>query len=385
MMIYPRDDERAIRVQRMIKDWHASRLIDDAQRDRMLADVAVDYRRTNLFLRGVLSIFGFGIMMALVVLIADMLRAQSKGMSLLAMASAVAAFFAAQFAIAKYRLYRFGIEESLAVSSIVLFALSAALFIDGNYSSLRMFLGAAGASFIVFRRFGYLYAGVAAVLFAAMVPFNFTVMSGLTADTPRRMAAIIVLLVIFGIARERRQDYDWEFPGDFYGVLEATAWGSIYVLTNLHISEWLSIPDEGVPIVYWASYAFTWILPAAGLLLATGDRHRWMLDVNIGMAIVTLMTNKAYLHGVQRPWDPIVFGVMMIVIALAVKRYLSSGADGSRNGWIAGRLLASEQRRLAVAGSATVVGPGAPSPHSHQPPPSFGGGASGGAGAAGKF
>jgi hypothetical protein len=112
-----------------------------------------------------------------------------------------------------------------------------------------------------------------------------------------------------------------------------------------------------------------------------------MLDANIVMAIVTLMTNKPYLNGVQKPWDPILFGVLMIAIALVLKRWLASGADGSRSGFITERLLASERERLGLAGSAAAFAPGAPAPHSHpSPSPEVGGGGrSGGAGASGKF
>ena len=384
MMIYPRDDERAIRVQRMVKDWAASGLIDPAQRDRMLADLQVDYRRTNLPLRVALFLFGFLILSAMAGLMAVMSDLR-EGFGIVLMVAAAAAFALAQWLIGRYRFYRFGVEEAAAVFAIASFGLGAAIFWSGGFSALRGFIALAGASFIIFQRFGFLYAGVAAVLFAGMIPFNFSVFTGLIADTPRRMMAIIVLLIVFGIARERRKDHEWEFPGDLYAVLEATAWLAMYVLTNLKISEWLSVPD-GYEMIYWATYAFTWILPAAGLVLAVIDRHRWMLDANIVMALVTLMTNKAYLGGVQQPWDPIVFGVMMIALALILKRWLSSGADGSRSGFIAERLLASEKERLAIAGSATAFGPGAPRPHTHEPPPpTFGGGSSGGAGAAGKF
>ena len=127
------------------------------------------------------------------------------------------------------------------------------------------------------------------------------------------------------------------------------------------------------------------MLPAVGLFLAIRDRHRWMLDANIVMAIVTMMTNKAYLAGEQKPWDPILFGLLMIAIAIGLKRWLASGADGSRSGFIAERLLASERERLGVAGSAAALVPGAPAPHSHPSPEIGGGGRSGGAGASGKY
>jgi hypothetical protein len=386
MMIYPRDDERAIRAQRMVRDWAASGLVDAGQHDRMMQDLQVDYRRTRLPLRIALFLFGFLILNAVVGLLALMLSDLRESFGFVLMFAAAGAFFLAQWLIERYRLYRFGIEEAAAVSVIAWFGFGAAIFMRSGFSALRGFIALAGASFIVFSRFGYLYAGVAAVLFAGMIPFNFGIFSGgLQADTPRRLMSIIILLIVFGLARERRKDHDWEFPGDLYAVLETAAWAAIYVLTNLKISEWLSIPDD-VPVFYWSTYAFIWILPAVGLLLAVLDRHRWMLDANILMAIVTLMTNKPYLGGVQQPWDPIGFGVLMIAIALILKRWLSSGADRSRHGFIAERLLASEKERLALAGSATALGPGAPRPHTHEPPPpTFGGGASGGAGAAQKF
>jgi hypothetical protein len=380
MMIYPRDDERAIRVQRMVDDWAASGLLREEQRERMRLELQVDYRRTNLFLRLTLFLFAALIIGALIGLAFVVFDVEEATSSWLMFFAAAATFYLTQFVISRYRAYRHGVEEAAAVASIVFFAIGCAMF-RGDFSSLLAFIGAAGASFIVFRRFGYLYAGFAAVVFAGLIPFNYDVFY---TDTPRRLLAAVVLLVIFGLLRERRKDHDPDFPGDLFGVLETTAWVAIYVLANFKVSEWLSIPDE-VPLFYWVSYAFTWILPVVGVMLAIGDRHRWMLDANIVMAIVTLMTNKAYLNGVQKPWDPIVFGVLMITIALGLKRWLASGPNGSRGGFIAERLLASERERLALAGGATALAPGAPQPHSHEPPPSFGGGRSGGAGASGKF
>ena len=111
-----------------------------------------------------------------------------------------------------------------------------------------------------------------------------------------------------------------------------------------------------------------------------------MLDVNIVLAIATLMSNKPYLGAAQKPWDPILFGVMLVVVSLGLRRWIAGGANGSRNGFVAHRLLASEKAALSMAGTATVLAPGAPPPSAHQPPPpTFGGGRSGGGGASGSF
>jgi len=98
-----------------------------------------------------------------------------------------------------------------------------------------------------------------------------------------------------------------------------------------------------------------------------------------------LMSNKAYLGAEPKPWDPILFGVLLITIAIGLRRWLTSGEHAGRRGFVAHRLLASEKARLALAGSATVFAPGAPPSHAHGSPAIGGGGSSGGAGASGKF
>jgi hypothetical protein len=365
----------------MVEDWTKSGLLQPEQREQMIPELQVDLRRTNRFLRVTLFLFGYMIVNSVVGLFAVFLDLGDAAGTVLAFVAAGGFFALAQWMIMRYRLYRFGVEEAAAIASVTFFTVGSGLFMHSNLSSLQAFLAAAGGAFILFSRFGYLYAGVAAVVFAAVIPFNFEFVAS---DTARRLMAGVILLVVFGICRERREDHGWEFPGDSYGVLETTAWVGLYVMTNLKLSPWLSYPD-GVPQFYWATYVAIWLLPAIGLFLAIRDRHRWMLDANIVMAIVTMMSNKPYLGAEQKPWDPILFGVLMIAIALGVKRWLSGGADGSRRGFIAGRLLASERERLGVAGSAAALAPGAPAPHSHPSAELGGGGRSGGAGASGKF
>ena len=70
MMIYPRDEERAIRQQRMVEDWTKSGLLQPEQRERMIPELQVDLRRTNRFLRITLFIFGYMIVNSLVGLFA---------------------------------------------------------------------------------------------------------------------------------------------------------------------------------------------------------------------------------------------------------------------------------------------------------------------------
>ena len=384
MSAYDAAAERAIRASGHVDDWAASGLISDDQRARMAADVKVDLRRTNRFLRATLFIFGFLIINAvagLMVLIVDV--NDEFFVSILCGIAGASAFAVAALLVGKYRLYRFGIEEAGAVASVVFFAMSAVLLLepwvpDDLLFSIAMATAAAGA-FAVFRHFGYEYAAAAAVLGAAMVPFQFT-----DVDWARRLASITILAGAFVIARQWRERHGHEFPGAAYAIVEAVAWGGMYLVINLQASSWLSHTDESGPF-YWATYAATWLLPAAGLWIAVRDKHRLLLDVNAVAALVTLMTNKAYLHAPRYPWDPIVFGVLLIGVAVGLRRYLAGGA---RNGFVTHRLLASEKERLALAGTVSVLQPNVHTPHAattSSDPGIGGGGRSGGAGASGSY
>ena len=380
MKLYSRDDERAIRLQRRVADWTKSRLLHPEQRARILPELQVPLRRTNLFLRITLFVFGYLIVNSLTGLfVATMNLSEGATMWLAALAGMV--FFAvAQVLVTKGRLYHFGIEESAAVASVSFLAIAASMAFHPTFSVLQALIAAAIGAFVLFQGFGYVYAGVAAILFAALIPFGTD-----QVDTVRRLAGMATMLVAFLLARERRQDHEWDYPGDTYAVLEAVAWTTMYLLANLKVSSWVSVPDD-VTQFYWATYAMIWILPVVGLVIAIRERHRLLLDANIVLAIVTLMSNKPYLGTSEKPWDPILFGVLLVTITIALRRWLASGPDGARSGVVAHRLLESDKAALALAGAAAVLAPGAPPAHTHEPGPSIGGGGrSGGGGAAAKF
>ncbi len=79
--------------------------------------------------------------------------------------------------------------------------------------------------------------------------------------------------------------------------------------------------------------------------------------------------------------------MLLIAVAVGLRRWLASGEDGSRDGFIAERILESEKERLGVVGTLSVLhqGPVASRPQPEPPPAIGGGGASGGAGATGSF
>ena len=102
----------------------------------------------------------------------------------------------------------------------------------------------------------------------------------------------------------------------------------------------------------------------------------------------TLMMNKEYLGTPRYAWDPIVFGLMLMGSAIALKRWLASGENGDRAGFTATRILASDKAKAGVLGTvASLAHPGTPAaePASAPADPIGGGGRSGGAGASGSF
>jgi hypothetical protein len=177
--------------------------------------------------------------------------------------------------------------------------------------------------------------------------------------------------------------YGDDFPGDDYGWLQATALAGLYMDLNLRIT---ASATSGS--FYWVTYLLVWIIPLVALAVALRDRDRLMIDVSLAAVLATVLTNKSYLGLVQQPWDPIIFGVVVSVIAILIKRWLAGSPNQERYGFTAQRLLTTDKRLLAIVGTATAAlqsSSGIAAPTAAPSKPEFQGGRSGGAGASGSF
>lgn len=387
MRLYSQDVEERIRAQGLVREWTRSGLLDAAQGERLGAELRVELRRTNLFLRAALALFTGLIIAASVALLGTVL--DLRGHIATAMITGIAAFACiglAEYLVLKFRCYRFGIEEALAVGAVVLLGISAGEMVSWFHAELQglpvaiaLGVGVAGG-FALYRRFGFVYAALGSMVCAAAIPFQLELPA-----TSQRVLAAAVIASAFVVARAKRLKYKDEYPGDEYGHLQAAAWVGMYLVLNVQL-----IPGWGTVErwFYWCTYAATWALPLTGLGLGIREKDRELMDVSLMLTLVTLLTNTAYLGRSPNAWDPCVLGIGLIGIALIVRRWLSAGPGGERRGFTSARFLDKDRALLSHVSTASVIAQPGVAParaEPEAPPPEFSGGRSGGGGASGGY
>jgi uncharacterized membrane protein YgcG len=131
-----------------------------------------------------------------------------------------------------------------------------------------------------------------------------------------------------------------------------------------------------------------WVLPP--VVLARGFRHkdRFVMAAGAIAAFLTLVSNKPYLGWPRHTWDPMLLGILLIGVALFIRRWLARAPGGIRGGFTSARPSGKDKRWMNA--TSTVLGlvtPQSitPSPQTTSGDVRFGGGASGGGGAGGDF
>lgn len=389
MRHYSVDEEERVRTLELVREWTRSGLLETAQAEMLAGELRVELRRTNPFLRAGLALFTALIVAAFVglVIVAFDLRDDGAMASVTAVA-AIACIGIAEFLVATYRCYRFGVEEVFAMASAVLIAIGGVELVSALQVTVRGLPSAVGlavgsaAAFGLYRRFGFIYAALGSFVCAAAIPFRLNLPSAL-----QRVLAAAVLGSVFVIVRAKRLRHRDDYPGDEYGILQGAAVAGVYAVLNVQLSAGLFQVDGWF---YWCTYAVTWIVPAIALRLGIRDRDRVLLDVSLLLAIITLVTSKPYLGWPRNAWDPMVFGVVLIALAVAMRRWLENGPGGERSGWTAARMLDRDRATLSALSQASALVPagvtsGPTPPRADPPAPEFGGGRSGGGGGGGTF
>jgi hypothetical protein len=397
---YSASSEEALRARNLLKDWAGEDSLTETQYRRMEQETVCELRCTNVFLRFVLFLFTLIIVGAAValffVVFHSQLAAQTTGIFLLIFAAL--SYAAAEFAVSRARLYRYGIEEALIACSVGFLCggTQAALFSGHPYSpkGTEFLVPAAGAivSLWIWRRFGLPYASLAAMIFVLWLPGYWT--SSHSAQHLIVGAFYAAGLITVAAVRSRHR---FACLNDEYSIVEALLWLGIYLVTNLQLSSvdllghWWDgarITTQFTRTFYWATWVLIWCLPPAVLARGLRRKDRFVIAVGAIVAILTLVTNKPYLGWQRHTWDPMLLGALLITVALFIRRWLAHGPGGIRHGFTAKRLsgkdkhwidAASAAFGLAVADSITLGLQTA----SHDA--RFGGGDTGGGGASSDF
>lgn len=400
MRIHTESSEETLRARKFLTQWTGDGYLSKEQYQRLEQDTVSDLRTTNIFLRLVLFFFTMiGVAGAVALFFTIFLSRpsqQTSGIFLLIFAAV--SYAAAEVAVTQARLYRYGIEEALAVCSVAFLCvgLDLAFFSSVPYFSreIQFVIPAVGAiaSLWIWYRFNLWYGFPAAMIFAIFLPGYWT---------PSHSAQHVFISVLYAAGliciAPIHSRHRFDYLEDAYSLSEAFLWLGIYLVFNLKISA-LSVPSqwwshtrpasEFAGPFYWTTWVLIWCLPP--LILARGIRHKDRLIIAVGAitTVLTLVTNKPYLGWQRHTWDPILLGIALTGVALFLRRWLALGPGGVRRGFTAARLSVKDKHAMSV-GSAVL---GLITPQSITPPPQptnpdfrFGGGGSGGGGASGDF
>ena len=402
MRIYNAASEEALRARKLLKDWASEGLITEAQHQRMEQDIVCDLRTTNIFLRIVLFLFTAIIVCAAVGLfyagVLSRPTEQTTGIFLLIFAAV--AYAVAEAAVSQSKLYRYGIEEAVAVCAVgflcvgMLMAFSSGGLLGAAQKTIEPWVLAAGAvsSLWVWHRFGLWYAFLAAMIFLFFLPDYWT-----SSHSARHLIVAIFYSAGLAVVALGRSRHRFDYLDDDYSLVEAMLWLGIYLPINLQLSSLNLLPglvrphtgaaDEFSRPYYWTTWVLTWCVPPVVLARGIRRKDRFVIAAGAIVAILTLVTNKPYLGWERHTWDPMLLGTLLTGVALFIRRWLTRGKDGVRHGFTAERLSSKDKQWMSVGSTALgLLSPSVlPSSQTSGNDARFGGGDSGGAGASCDF
>jgi hypothetical protein len=400
--LYSASSEETLRTRKLLADWVSEGFLTRAQHELLEQETVSELRTTNIFLRLVLFLFtlisvGAAVGLFFVVFLSRPSQ-QTTGVFLLIFA--VVCYAAAELAVSQARLYRYGIEEALAVCSVgfLCAGMQAALFSGIAYSpkpdAAQTVVPAAGVVFSlwIWRRFGFSHAFLAALIFVFFLPRSWSS----SRSAQHLIVAVFYATGLVCVAAVRSR-HRFDYLEEAYSLVEAFLWLCIYLAINLQLASlylpvrWWSgtwaASEFGRPF-YWATWVLIWCLPPIILSRGVRQKDRFVIAVGAIVAALTLIYNKPYLGWPRHTWDPMLLGILLTGVAVFLRRWLARGPGGVRYGFTAGRLSGKDKLWMNVG--ATVFGPLTPhsitpGPQTSSPDVRFGGGQSGGGGASSNF
>ncbi|MBV9573115.1 MAG: hypothetical protein JOY93_03605 [Acidobacteriales bacterium] len=399
MRAYNTSSEETLRARKLLKDWASDGLITKAQYQVLEKETASDLRTTNEFLHFILFFFALISVTAagelFLTVFSPQASQQTRGIFFVIFAAFC--YTATEVAVARLRLYHYGVEEAFAVCSVGFLCLGMEFIVMSRspYSRSPEFLiPAAGAiiSLWIWHRFGLWYAFPAAMILLLLVTVLWT-----SSASARHLFVVGFYAVGLMCVAALRPGHRFDHVKDAYSLAEAFLWLGIYLASNLRLSalsllsQWWTGTRGAIEFArpfYWATWVLIWCLPPVILTRGVRQKDRSVIRAGLITAILTFVTNKPYLGWPRHTWDPMILGILLTCLALFIQRWLARAPGGVRNGFTA-ECVSGKEKYWMKGGSAIF---GLLSPHSIMQGPlktdpgvRFGGGKSGGGGASGDF
>jgi hypothetical protein len=403
--IYSAASEETLRASKLLADWAGEGFLTQEQYQRLKRETVSELRTTNIFLRLILFLFTLISVCAAAALFLTVFVPhsweQTNGIFLVIFAAV--SYAAAELAASRGRLYRYGIEEALAVGSVGFLCVGMEFALFSGHPLLpasdaaHSLVPAAGAVFSlwIWRRFGLWYAFPAAMIFTIFL-------SGYWTQSDAAQRAIIAVFFVVGLicVAALRTRHRFDYLDDTYSLAEAFLWLGIYLAINLKLSPsnlpagWWGWGGSGVAVseytrsFYWTTWVLIWVLPPVVLVRGIRLKDRFVIAAGAIAAVLTLVSNKPYLGWPRHTWDPMLLGILLTGVAWFLRRWLGRGPGGIRAGFTAARLSGKDKQWMGASSAVLgLVTPQSitPSPQTTSPEVRFGGGASGGGGAGGDY
>lgn len=400
MRLYSACSEETLRARKFLSDWVGEGFLTKAQYQQLDQEAVSELRTTNIFLRLVLFLFTLISVGAAVglffVVFPSRPSDQTVGVFLLIFAAIC--YGAAEAAVSQARLYRYGIEEALAVCSVgfLCAGMQLAFFNGVSYSikpeAAEFMVPAAGAvlSFWIWRRFAFSYAFVAAMIFVLFLPGYWTQ----SRSAKHLIITVFYATALVGVASVRSRHH-FDYLDEAYSLVEAFLWLGIYLTINLQLSSLNLSPhwwggtraaSEFPKPFYWGTWVLIWCLPPIVLARGIRQKDRFVIAVGAIVAVLSLISNKPYLGWSRHTWDLMLLGLLLICVAAFLRGWLARGPGGIRYGFTSARPSGKDKHWINVGSTvAGLLSPQTPAPRPSSPDFRFGGGQSGGGGASGDF
>lgn len=402
LCLYPPEQEENIFIRKQARVWQRSGLISEDQIKIIEERIPSRLRETSLFFRILYCVFTWICLTAAVGFVIWFMDIDNEGpIGLTFLFFSIPVYVLPEYLVQRYHFYRHGIEEAQALLSLFLFCSGMVLLVlslPGHPDDHQMMLLTASLvclfSFWLYIRFGFLYAALISTVALGFFPFQFSLQ-----PIWERSLLFLLLGLMFLISLQTESGTLEDFRKKRKHILQACLFVGLYLTANLRIfavaESWFDqtsphlIPYTGFPpIFYWVTYILTFLLPALGLYLGIQNRKRALINA-AGIALVlSLATNKDYLGLKHYAWDPIIFGITLVLAAVLVILWLATGKNRERYGFTAESILKPERYRLGLPEIGAAVMPGITMAHTETAPAEpapFEGGQSGGGGASRNF